>query len=281
MKKQDKEKSVKERSYKAFFLTSLIVFLTVVLSFAEAREPLRKELDSLSRIHGGFSFAVLGDNQSGDSAYREVIKRMMEHKPCFVVNTGDMVSSAGAASWAAFWKDSALISVPYFLTAGNHDVRDEKSEELCREQVGPPGNELYYSFLAGNSLFIILDSEIPGQDRRITGEQYKWLEEVLSASTQEHKFVFVHHPLYPDKRIGRHYGGCLDKHTEERDRLQKLFARYKVTIVFAGHEHLYLRKVIDGVTEIITGGGGAALYAGNEKGGFHHFLLVTADGYTG
>ena len=29
---------------------------------------------------------------------------------------------------------------------------------------------------------------------------------------------------------------------------------------------------------IITGGGGAQLYAEEEKGGFYHFVLVTVDG---
>ena len=29
---------------------------------------------------------------------------------------------------------------------------------------------------------------------------------------------------------------------------------------------------------IITGGGGAPLYAGDKDGGFNHFILVTVDG---
>ncbi|MDA8431577.1 MAG: hypothetical protein M0Z60_01285 [Nitrospiraceae bacterium] len=52
----------------------------------------------------------------------------------------------------------------------------------------------------------------------------------------------------------------------------------ETTAVFVGHEHLYLRSTIDGVTEIITGGGGATLYAGEGKGRFYHFLLITVSG---
>ena len=63
-----------------------------------------------------------------------------------------------------------------------------------------------------------------------------------------------------------------------RDRLEALFAKYKVNIVFAGHEHLYLRKVVNGIVHIITGGGGAPLYAEDKEGGFYHFVLVTVDG---
>ena len=47
-------------------------------------------------------------------------------------------------------------------------------------------------------------------------------------------------------------------------------------IVFTGHEHLYLWKTVDGVMHIITGGGGASLYAGAEKGDFYHFIPVKA-----
>jgi hypothetical protein len=54
--------------------------------------------------------------------------------------------------------------------------------------------------------------------------------------------------------------------------------KYKVTAVFSGHEHMYIRKNVDGVNYIITGGGGAPLYAKDEDGGFHHFVHMTVDG---
>lgn len=280
--KQERRKRRKVLAYltEGFFLPLLIVCLTIVLSSAEKHEHLNQKLDALGKIQGSFSFAVIGDTRSGGDDYRELAKRIMEHRPDFIVNTGDMVYSPRKSLWADFWENSKPVTVPYFLTAGNHDVDDEKSEKLYKEQVDLPGNELYYSFTVDDSLFIVLDSNIPGQDRKITGEQYKWLEEVLSSSRQKHRFVFVHHPLYPEKGRGHHYGGSLDKYPKERDLLQRLFVKHKVTTVFIGHEHLYFRKAIDGVTEIITGGGGATLYAGEEKGGFYHFILVTVDGAT-
>jgi hypothetical protein len=132
--------------------------------------------------------------------------------------------------------------------------------------------------VADDALFVILDSNIPGQERKITDGQYKWLEQVLAAAGYEHKFVFVHHPLYPEKGKGHYYEESLDKYPADRDRLEALFAKYKVNIVFVGHEHLYLRKLMDGVMQIITGGGGAPLYTGEKEGGFYHFILVTVDG---
>ncbi len=258
--------------------TLLIVCLTIAVSFAETPVPFEKKLDTLSKTRGTYRFAVIGDTRSGGDAYPRLVHRMMEQRPDFIVNTGDMVQSPKRVLWADFWEKSKPITVPYFFATGNHDIGDEKSEALYGQQSGLPGNKFYYAFALGDSLFIVLDSSIPGQDKKITGEQYVWLEDLLSTSTQKHKFIFLHYPLYPENGRGHHYGGCLDKYPKERDRLQRLFTEYKVTIVFSGHEHLYLRKVIHGVTEIITGGGGAMLYTGEESGGFHHFIVVTVEG---
>jgi 3',5'-cyclic AMP phosphodiesterase CpdA len=172
------------------------------------------------------------------------------------------------------------VHVPYFLTVGNHDAHVEVagSEETYKAQVDLPGNELYYSFAAGNALFVVLDSYLKGEDKRITGEQFAWLEQSLASSKLKHRFIFVHHPLFPEPGRGKHHGNSLDRYKSERDKLHRLFMQYKVTAVFAGHEHLYLRKNVDGIQYVITGGGGAPLYARDEDGGFHHYALVTVDG---
>lgn len=265
-----------------FFLL-VVLQVTVVLSFADTGKTLSQKLDALKNIQGRFTFAVIGDNRAGrsyDDIYRELITQAMKHKPDFMVNTGDMIRSPNDQYWAHFKEISEPVTVPYFFTVGNHDVKDKKSEGFYKKRVDLPGNELYYSFPVGNSLFIVLDSKIPGQNHKVIAEQYEWLEGVLSSSGYKHKFVFIHHPLFPEKGRGHHYGDSLDKYPKERDRLQALFVKHKVTIVFQGHEHLYLRKTVDGITHIITGGGGAPLYTEEKNGGFYHFVLVTVDGDT-
>ncbi len=257
----------------------LFLMLSAAPALASQAQDIAKRLSELERINGRFSFVVLGDNRSGDAEYKRLISTAMERSPAFIINTGDQIPDPGDLDdWADFWDMSRVISVPYFLTVGNHDVNDRKSEQIYKDQVDLPGNELYYSFAAGNSLFVVLDSYLTGEQKRIAGKQYRWLEAVLFGSSQRHKFVFLHHPLYPDKDRGRHHGNSLDRYPDDRDRLQDLFVRYKVSAVFTGHEHLYLRKDVGGIPHITTGGGGAPLYAGEKEGGFHHFILVTIDG---
>jgi predicted phosphodiesterase len=263
---------------KRCLIALLVVCFAAGASFAGTDRTSTQKIGTLRSIHGSFTFAVIGDTRSGGDDYSDLVKRAMTYGPDFMVNTGDMVGSPTEVSWADFRKLSEPVTAPYFLTVGNHDVNDLLSEKLYKDEVDLPGNELYYSFTAGDSLFVFLDSNIPGRERKITGEQYRWLEEVLSTSLKKHKFVFVHHPLYPDRRKGHHYGGSLDKYPDERDRLNALLVKCKTDIVFVGHEHLYSKKLAGGVMHIITGGGGAGLYTSDDKGGFYHFILVTVDG---
>jgi 3',5'-cyclic-AMP phosphodiesterase len=284
---------IKEEQYSRFVslrnwsLHFIAIFLSLQFTFAltaaEAQKTLTDQLSALEKIHRSFTFAVIGDNKTGkgdDNIYRDLITQAMKHNPDFIVNTGDMISSPRSKYWDRFKELSKAVSVPYFFTMGNHDLSDKASEALYRKETDLPGNGFYYSFDAGGSLFVVLDSKLPGENKKITDEQYKWLQKVLSNPDYKHKFAFVHHPLFPEKGRGHHYEGSLDKYPKERDRLQSLFVKHNVDIVFQGHEHIYLRKTVDGVMHIITGGGGAPLYADNDNGGFHHFILVTVEGET-
>lgn len=259
----------------------LLILFAVSPSFSAQNQQSNQKLVALEKIQGKFTFVVLGDNRSGDDIYRKIVSLALERKPDFIVNTGDMIATPGnKEDWTKFWEMSKPITVPYFLAVGNHDANPKVllSEKTFKEQVDLPGNELYYSFVAGNSLFVVLDSYMYGHERRINGEQLTWLEGILLNSDKKHKFVFLHHPLYTEPGKGHHAGDCLDEHPKDRDRLESLFVKAKVNAVFAGHEHFYQRKTIDGITHIITGGGGAPMYLKDEEGGFFHLVLVTVDG---
>lgn len=259
----------------------LLVLVAVSLSFAGQNQQINRKLAALEKLQGKFTFVVLGDNRSGDKEYSTLASMAMARHPNFIVNVGDQIETPGSLDdWAKFWELSKVVTVPYFLTVGNHDAHPNVplSENTYKKQVDLPGNKLYYSFMAGNSLFIVLDSYLDDEEQKITGKQYEWLEGVLAQSTPKHAFVFVHHPLYQEEGKGLHYGKGLDKYPSKRDKLQALLVKHKVTVVFAGHNHIYLRKTVDGIPHIITGGGGAPLHADDKNGGFFHFILMTVDG---
>jgi predicted phosphodiesterase len=267
------------RSKRVPIITILFLILSTAV-FAAQDQKIQEELAALEKIKGKFSFVVIGDNRSGHEVYKKLAIMTMALRPSFVVNTGDMIQTPGdKKGWANFWDLSKIITAPYFLTVGNHDAHPMVpfSEKMYKEQVDLPGNELYYSFTAGNSLFVVLDSYIDDQEKRIMEEQLQWLEGVLASSDKKHKFVFLHHPLFTEPRKGRHAGDCMDAYRDSRDKLEALFVKTKVDAVYAGHEHFYQRKTVDGITHVITGGGGAPMYLKDEDGGFYHFVHVTVD----
>jgi predicted phosphodiesterase len=228
----------------------------------------------LKDLKNPFTFVVIGDNRSGNDIYAKLVSMIAKDDPAFVMNTGDVIMEGGDRSeWDEFATLSKPLTMPYFLTPGNHEIANKVTEKEYKHCATNPGNDLYYSFTAGNALIVVLDSEETGMHAKIAGEQYKWLEDQLKNSDKKFKFVFLHRPLYPAKKL--HVVACMSRYKDKRDRLQALFQEYGVDIVFAGHEHLYHRQEICGVTHVITGGGGAPLYATDAHGGFHHYVIGT------
>ncbi len=255
----------------------LIILVLVVMGVAGVAHAesaqMKQSLKTLASHKGDYTFAVIGDNRSGDRVYKKIVAGTMARKPMFIMNTGDIIPHPGnRKQWAHFFELSKPIDVPYFLTPGNHDIDDAQSQQVWREVVDLPGKETYYSFVVGDDLFVVLNTCEPGHDRRIAGEQLKWLRRTLDAKRYEHQFVFLHHPLYLWKGAS-HYGSSLDRYPKQRDALHALFKKEKVDAVFAGHEHTYKRYPHDGVEYIVTGGAGAPLYSG-----FNHFMFFEVAG---
>jgi 3',5'-cyclic AMP phosphodiesterase CpdA len=231
-----------------------------------------------------FTFAVLGDNRPGNEnmdILRRIVGELNVLRPRFAMHTGDIVY--GSDDPAELQKQiqgfAAIVGklhMPLYIAAGNHEIGNTKTNEaLIKRLLGR--DSLYYSINYGNSYFAVLDSEIPGQTSKITGEQLKWLARDMEKNrARVHKFVFVHRPLFP---VDGHIGDSLDQYPKDRAKLIALLKQYHVDAVFAGHEHLYDKSIVNGITEYITGGAGAPLYPSLKGTGFFfNYLLVTVNG---
>ena len=119
---------------------------------------------------------------------------------------------------------------------------------------------------------MLLNTEFPGEQAMVTGTQFDWLEAELQRPFK-YKFVFLHEPLYP-----AFSGHGLDRHPAARDRLHELFVRKGVSLVVAGHDHVYNKSVKDGVTYVIASGGGGRFYLSPSNGGFLHYVVGTRTG---
>ncbi len=111
-------------------------------------------------------------------------------------------------------------------------------------------NDRYFSYDYGPIHVVILDQYVsysPGST------QYNWLENDLSNSAKDWKFIVLHEP-------GWSAGGHSNL-ADVQNYIHPLCLQYGVDIVFAGHNHYYARCDVDGIQHLTTGGGGAPLYS--------------------
>lgn len=231
---------------------------------------------------GSFTFCVFGDCRTGGNPNQlRVLSRiagaMAAERPQVVLGTGDyydgdrdpaVCQQQLAQFLQALQPLQQLGPVALAAALGNHDLA--VGAETLRRVFGPA----YYSFNIEQAHFVILDTEQAGEKGRITGKQWEWLVSDLQSAVlagARYLFVALHQPLFP---VDGHRGSSLDRYPRERDRLHALFVQTGVACVFQGHEHLFNRQDRDGVTYVITGGGGAPLYADELHGGFYHYLRV-------
>ncbi len=196
------------------------------------------------------SFVVYGDTQNHPDIHRTIINQALSLMPDLALHVGDLVSGGREeAQWDEFfWIEKELLAyVPLFPTLGNHELQSKH----YFERFFLPGNERWYSFTYGPAFFICL--QIDGFTKLDdVSEQYQWLEQTLAKNTQPWLFVYFHKPTYSAEYEGQNEAYI-------RSRLTPLFEQYGVRLVFSGHNHNYQRSQVNGITYVITGGGGGEL----------------------
>jgi Icc-related predicted phosphoesterase len=225
-----------------------------------------------------FTFVAYGDTRTGHDIHRQIAESILTLKPDFAVHVGDLVAQGMYDSeWDRFFEieRALLANVPLFPCPGNHEGNDQRYFQAFVL----PGNERWYSFDWGNTRIISLqiDAIMPFGTQ---SEQVQWLESTLAASTQEWVIVVFHIPPYdalPEDEMG--YAA--------RVNIVPVLERYGVDLVISGHNHNYQRSLVNGITYIVTGGGGAELYPIDQPDpdteayyNGHHFVLFNVNGGT-
>ena len=245
---------------------------------------------------------VLGDTRTAGidppAVTNAIVERATEARPEVVLAVGDMINALDTPDrvreqWQAWRAAVAPLAAkrdggaPWLLvTPGNHDVRGHAwATDLLLEafpelpENGPEGYERRaYAVDYRGVRFISLDTEAFGGAHRLGQAQLDWLEAQLRDNPNQHTIVFSHDPAYP---VGPHLGSSLDAYPDDRDRFWQLLREHGVTAYIAGHEHLYNRRAIAGVEQIVVGTSGSAIYGG-YGGAFYHYLVgeVTGEGIT-
>jgi hypothetical protein len=168
----------------------------------------------------------------------------------------------------------------------------------------------YFAWTWGDALFVIIDpfwpSPVPvdnvygGGDKTkdkwlIThgDAQYQWLRQTLEQSTAKWKFVFAHH-VNGTGRGGVEVARLYEWGGENKDgtwgfserrpgweiSIHQLMVEHKVTIFFQGHDHVFARQELDGVTYLTTPYPADPHYAADKASNFTSGDVLPGSGYT-
>jgi len=208
----------------------------------------------------GFSFVVWGDSRSNAEVCEQLWSEIQKENVVFAINTGDLVSRGWVNEWLEYFFPiiDKYRTIPFLAVIGNHDLG------LNRMEFTRIFGVLDYAFDYGNARFVAFDNNDGLSDR-----QLDWMESVLKAAQNKHKFVFAHKPPGAINKWRYH------SFSENADEFCDLMAECKVTMVFFGHIHAYSTAEQDGVDYIVTGGGGAPLHSRyGVMGNVHHYCVV-------
>ncbi len=200
---------------------------------------------------GSLKFAAFGDFGNGSLAQYQTAEQLIKVHGTFPFELVTLVGDNlyGSERPQDFQKKfeipyKALLDagVQFHASLGNHDDPQAQRNYKLFNMNG----SRYYSFKAPrqNVRFFALESTYMDPD------QVKWIENELLTSKDAWKIVYLHHPLYSS-------GGAHGSDLALRATLEPLFVKYGVSVVFAGHDHIYERvKPQKGIPYFVVGSGG-------------------------
>ncbi len=198
-----------------------------------------------------------------------LVRRIASEKPAALIMNGDVPLAGDVPNdYAVFraetlsWRDAHLRVFP---TLGNHEWRaDDPRQALDNWWNAFPElrNRRWYSAQIGSRIYVIaLDS---GASLLPESDQAQWLASQIDNLPGSIDFVILalHHPPVADvqTRIEVDHNPRPNE-IALRDYLSKIApTTHAQFLVSAGHIHNYERSIVDGVTYLVSGGGGAPPY---------------------
>ncbi len=232
------------------FILALFIYSPVndVTPYTTSKENAKMTFTILSDVH------MEGNNKDKFELFGEAIRDINaaeeNHELIFL---GDNTMNNQVIELSAFYGIlDEYYSGFYNVVSGNHDLcpsdynigdYDDLKERFLdydNEFNSSCGDNLYYTFGVGKSIFIVLGSESDaGINEDISDEQFEWLENELKLHEDNEKPIFIlnHYPLnhtWEDVWTDGHIG-------EDSERLREIMKNSKNRIIyFSGHLHMGL-----------------------------------------
>ena len=219
--------------------------------------------------YGDQRFTDPAETRQTDPRIRQwLVHQIATEHPDAVIMNGDLPLAGNVTNdYAVFraetkiWRD---LHVRVFPVLGNHEFTGDPQQDLEHWWSSFPElrNRRWYSVQLGSRVYLLaLDSDaslLPGSD------QAAWIAKQVAGLPSSIDFVIVtlHHPPVAD--VQTHIEVDHNPRPNEialRDYLSQVARTSHATfLVSAGHIHNYERNVVNGVTYLVSGGGGAPPY---------------------
>ena len=203
---------------------------------------------------------------------------LREFRPEFILATGDLCSQPTRDATFAARDFLDWLGIPYYPMGGNHDFAVKGSRAWFAEAFAErlPNGEAHYSFEHAGVRFVVFDANWVWRDGRLVGysetgtqvireddrerarwgiadAELAWLDAELSRCANRPTVVSCHYPAIPiparSRRDGMKDAGSLMNGPAVLAVLKK---HPQVRAYFAGHLHMNIIEVVDGVTHVIT-----------------------------
>ncbi len=226
------------------------------------------------------------DENSSADIYNQTLDLIASSGAAFLIDLGDIFmvdkladkSEANIRARFELMKGfyARLKGVPLKIVLGNHDGElgySSFNTKNYRAEYFPEqtGNLAYFAHSESGVLHIGLDPftytttnpKADGWQWTLGKVQYDWLVKTLQSSKERHKFVYIHHLLVGDaqSRGGTHIASYNEWGGKNMDGsegfaqmrpgwgkpIHQLLKENGVSIVFKGHDHLYVKEEMDGI----------------------------------
>jgi 3',5'-cyclic AMP phosphodiesterase CpdA len=215
------------------------------------------------RFHDHLNFLI-----ANPKARIALVDKIAQEKPDAVTMSGDIpYKGTDSSDYDAFraetkpWRDAHLRVYP---ALGNHELSGgaEKGVEQWWSAFPELKGMRWYSVALGNRILLIqLDST---SDLTADSKQLEWLRAQLAILPPSVDFVMIslHHPPVADIQTHLHVDhNPRPNEIALRDFLSRTAPTlHAAVVVIAGHIHNYERAQVDGITYLVSGGGGAEPY---------------------
>jgi hypothetical protein len=230
-----------------------------------------------SQLSSPLTMVAYGDTRFTDPANvtstnpkvrRWLVEKIASEKPAAIVINGDLPLAGDVANDYVVYRNETKIwrdqDIHVFQTLGNHEFHGEPNQALENWWTAFPEmrNRRWYAAQLGARVYILaIDSDAPLTPG---SHQEKWIRQQLSTlpSTIDFVLVTMHHPPVAD--VQTHIEVSHNPRPNEialRDLFSEMAPQIHARIlVSAGHIHNYERNVVNDVTYLVSGGGGAPPY---------------------